>query len=468
MLDLDAQVLRPLREGTFKLDCSNISLNGQYHGKPVTFSGPGYIDQSPDGGFTATIFVKGSLREAPGNDGRIRCLPGTLVSSEGVFKLEATDLRGQKWLAENIWQPKPNGCVPGDGYVVRAGCHELLLQRLVPTGDTVRCQLELFIGGAIGLPLTPSGGKEIALQEWVEDDAHSSHVVNLRAEAFQACEFEFEIFNHAGWFRARAKSSAVAPPHLASRVWEALHFTLAASEPWSMVTIFDGEKSQLFLHSPRQHSCDSGQWPPFLFRFSPPIENFWQFFRLYLEYTLREKEKPFHPLSGQVLAVSRSGGASLEAQTLTLVVAVEAILNRFYSDVATPAPAHISSVNDLKEHIKSWCGDDQIKQRAIGAVSALSKARAEDRLKSLAQQGVVSERDTKAWKNLRNQAAHGDWSTLHDNLQGHLDRMGAVRTLFYQLIFHLIGYSGHQTDYGTHGYPPVQYPPKEISNERTT
>jgi hypothetical protein len=112
-MQLSVPALRPLREGKFKLDCTNILLDGHYHGKPVTFSGPGYIEQSPDEGFNATIFVKGPLRDAPGMDGRTRGLPGTLVSSEGAFKLEATDLRGRKWLAENIWQPRPSGRISG-------------------------------------------------------------------------------------------------------------------------------------------------------------------------------------------------------------------------------------------------------------------------------------------------------------------------------------------------------------------
>ncbi len=33
-----------------------------------------------------------------------------------------------------------------------------------------------------------------------------------------------------------------------------------------------------------------------------------------------------------------------------------------------------------------------------------------------------------------------------------------VVTLFYQLIFNLIGYTGQHTDYGTRGYPLKVYP----------
>ena len=453
MLDLDNEVLRPLREGAFKLDCTNILLDGRYHGKSVTFSGPGYIEQSPDKGFNATIFVKGSPQDAPGNDGQICGLPGTLVSSEGVLKLEATDLRGQKWLAENIWRPGSDGCVPGDRYVVRCSFHELLVECSQPSAITMagEADLELFIRGSVHLPL--SNGKSIELRGWAEDGGASTpRVTKLIAVTFQAGNLEFELFNHAGWFHLRAKGN-VDQPNIISRVYEALLFSLATPESWSVAAVSKCGKQQTRVRSPRKQLFDAGQWPPILFRSSPPIENFWQLFCLYLEYAFQEKEKPLHPLSAQVLAVSRSGGASLEAQTLALVVAVEAIVNRFYADIANPTDAHRGDVGNLIKHIKNWNGNERIRVRAVGAVGSISRARASDRLESLVQKGAVSEPGTRLWKKLRDQAAHGDWSKLHDSLQAHIDQMGAVRTLFYQLIFHLIGYTGLQTDYGTHGYP---------------
>ncbi len=73
--------------------------------------------------------------------------------------------------------------------------------------------------------------------------------------------------------------------------------------------------------------------------------------------------------------------------------------------------------------------------------------------------GAIADTGLKAWKKLRNAAAHGDWSSRRSNYQEWIEQIGAVRTLFHQLIFRLIGYTGTYTDYGTRGYLLGRYPP---------
>jgi hypothetical protein len=43
--------------------------------------------------------------------------------------------------------------------------------------------------------------------------------------------------------------------------------------------------------------------------------------------------------------------------------------------------------------------------------------------------------------------------------QRFFDKIMAANVLLYQLVFSAIGYGGFYSDYSTHGFPVVKYPP---------
>lgn len=129
-----------------------------------------------------------------------------------------------------------------------------------------------------------------------------------------------------------------------------------------------------------------------------------------------------------------------------------------YRHVVTVPPATIAAVDKLLEVVGNWAGDATVRSRAVGSITSIKSVRAGDQLKALTQTGIVGRAGCDAWKALRNASAHGDWRMVKDDLQGTVDRIAKVRVLFFQLVFHLIGYAGKQTDYGNHGWPLVDYP----------
>jgi hypothetical protein len=164
-------------------------------------------------------------------------------------------------------------------------------------------------------------------------------------------------------------------------------------------------------------------------------------------------------LSKQVLAVAWSGRGSIQAQALTLVTGVEAIVNGFYGDRGVPDAATITSVNSLIDHITSWKVDETVAQRAVDLVGVMKAATTRSRLRNLHGEGSVSKSGMDAWILLRNPVAHGDWKRFED-VQALIDAANKVRLLLYQLTFKLIGFSGQHTDYGTRGFPLMDYPPR--------
>jgi hypothetical protein len=52
------------------------------------------------------------------------------------------------------------------------------------------------------------------------------------------------------------------------------------------------------------------------------------------------------------------------------------------------------------------------------------------------------------------------WKAEGMDVQALIDAANKVRLLLYQLTFKLIGFSGQHTDYGTRGFPLMDYPPR--------
>ena len=334
-VNLDPPVLRPLLVGKFRIDCTKILLKGASGGVSKEFAGPGYIAQTETEGFAITIFVAGSLpfQDISMSGG----VPGTLLSSAGAFSLEATDISGRTWHAGNIWMPSPRRGIGGDGYIVRASCHELVLQR--SSCSIEGHSLELWSRDQLEFPF-PTAGMFLPVieQQQAEEPLGRSYRTIVLADTFQSCGFEFATFHHHGNIGLRAVGSQPPPEHFGPRVWESMLFALAGPLNWSAIRIASNGTEELRIRSPRARATPDGS-PPILTRLYPPPYDTWRIFECYLKYVLAgppPAEPKLHPLSSQVFSARNSGGASLEVQSLTLTVAVEAVLAEFFTELGKP------------------------------------------------------------------------------------------------------------------------------------
>ena len=464
-MDLVLPVLGPLLAGTLRVDCTSISLKGTENGTPKEFTGPGYISQTDTEGFAIAIFVAGTL--SPQEVRRPGGAPGTLLSGSNCFTLEATDELNRNWRAENISMCAPEGCVGASGYVVRATCWEVVTQR--PSGSMEGFSLEVWSRGELPLPPPHHTSRGLlSLVEQPENYAGRWYGTTVVANTFHSDGFDFALFHHHGNTCVRAMGKQPWPPNIGSRVWESMLFALAGPLNWSAIRLAEGANEELRMRSPRRQATSNGN-PPILSHLYPPPHDTWQIFDRYLQYVLRAQPEATHPwqlhsLSTQVFSVRNSAGASLETQSLALTVAVEAVLKRFFPELGKPTETDIAALDNMLNHIKGWkYGDNKInfclKERALSAIGSFKKTSASDRLYALLSLGAISKAGLDAWKKLRNAANHGEWSSRRSNYQEWIEQIGAVRTLFHQLIFRLIGYTGTYTDYGTRGYLLGRYPP---------
>jgi hypothetical protein len=435
-----------LKRRELHLDCLEVSLTRDCDGKH--YSGPGRISQKPTEGFEITIYSneRTSQREVVAESLAHRA--GVVIDHAEMFTLAAHLPSGESIIAKDVAPPSQDLARDGAGAVVSADCHEIVFEESID-GE--------FIGGSLHLRTF-----EKFNFPWMADSMTEAGVARrFRAPEFETSDLHCRFLNREsdeGILVDVRREKGTLHSELTWRITEAISFALGVEPKWSVISRVAGNQTLTCLRSHRLDSKLHFQPPPLWFAGLDQFDCIWRMFKLYLSYVLRGMDEHAHPLSRILLGVLHARGSSPQGYALAAVVAVESILKDFFEEVGGPEPSLIARVESLEEYIAAWEGDPAVIRRARGSVAQLKRARPDDKLSQLVAMGAIDEADREAWKILRNTATHGDWSRYDGNLQRLLDLADRVRGLIYQLVFHLIGYQGKRTEYGTHGWPTIAYP----------
>jgi hypothetical protein len=156
----------------------------------------------------------------------------------------------------------------------------------------------------------------------------------------------------------------------------------------------------------------------------------------------------------RIHSVLKSGEASVEAEGLTLSVAIEGLLNENFSNLASQNDDFGKNLSEAKTIICSSQINPEIKKRLNGFMGAMQKPRGKDHLYFLRDANLIQNDLIESWEKLRNPSAHGDYDVADwRDVQKYIDRCSSALVLFYQLIFLAIGYQGKFTDYSKEGFP---------------
>ena len=449
------QLFDDLCEQRFHLDFSRIELQRSRDGN--LFIGPGYIRQKVTRDFEIKIYAKDRVGISEFFKEFQSVKSGVLYEKNDHYHLSATDIYGKRWTAEGIVNPEPSGHFSGDGHIVGATCNELALTKESLKQNSSSLWLKSL--APIRFPCN------MCTEETTRIGKQERRGSSLNVAKFMSNGFDFLFEDDQNLSVSAVFKGQSLPARATERITEAVAFTLGTMPLWTMHTCSDGGSQVTRFQNHKQPSRKSTPWPPYRVE---PVDNtgsIWGMFDRYLAYVLQDTENQIHPLSRWVFSIGRTRDSSLEGLALTLAVAVESVLDQFYKDIGQPTSTYVKAVEELIEHLVKWDGDNQVISRAKGSISNMKSARADDRLRQLVKDGVIFEKDRGAWKKLRNAATHGRWDFYGDSVQELLDLTGTASCLFNRLVFYLIGYSGMQTDYGSHGWPTVDYPPASASNQ---
>jgi len=446
---LNPEIIDALKNGCLELECPRMEIMRDSPTKEQTFSGAGCIRQAQDGRLVFRLYSRSGVPPDVTSLLQERGRSGELVTKDELSSLKATDLYGRTWSANNIL-PEPH-VGSGVGTIIHGELQEILSVTDTPFLPVHAFFVFDFIDD-LDIPLTASTKTTLKLT-----DKERFVGSQLNAAEVSACghKFLFRKENRRLTIEASCRDSSP-PAHFELRVVEALRFATGQSLQWSVLQMEVQGKATVRITSAPPAGGQSLFPPPLQYSIVDPTKCVWALFERYLQYVLTYPEQKWHPLSVHLYSLVEAGKGSWDSFGLALGVATEGVLKACFADCGEPPTEFKDAVSELECHVQAWAGEQEVKERSLGAIRCLRRARAKDRLAALAQMGVVFAEHIKAWEDLRHSSAHADhpWG---ERRQEHIDLCYTVVVLIYRLVFQAIGYEGQYNDYGTHGWPRAQF-----------
>ncbi len=341
-------LVRLLRTGELKLECSKVELTREDGGDSFSYRGPGCVWQNAEGQLRFKVYP--TAVETPASELPAACVgtAGQLVPDDRYFSFASVDVLGRRWTSRRIL---PEFVCSNDTIIAVEG----LLRELV-----TRDEREVsFRGGLFDLHYF----EELDLP----CNANTSEYRDT-GDGPQLCEVRWDlvkldlagckiaIFKQTGEFTVRISSDEELPINVDTRVTEALQFALARSLQCRAIEHTFDNKSVLRLISRHRVSPRTQFPPPIALSSLAGHEELWRLFERYLQYILKYDNADWHPCSIYLHTAREASANSFEAAALGLAVAVEGLTKALFPPCPDRTPAYKSVVEDLTGYVDKWPG----------------------------------------------------------------------------------------------------------------
>ncbi|MCC4594577.1 hypothetical protein LL969_02950 [Xanthomonas campestris pv. phormiicola] len=143
-------------------------------------------------------------------------------------------------------------------------------------------------------------------------------------------------------------------------------------------------------------------------------ERFWNLYRDILTIVAAARDADghpnfeAHPLTRYYWEIVQASRGSNWVVCMTLASTVEGIAKMMFSEAEWKADWAATDVDSLKQVVKDWKGDSNLRNRVLDYLNGFKKKGIAKTLKSLVQQGIVTSDQIDAWSRIRNSSMHGD------------------------------------------------------------
>ncbi len=447
--DLSKDELVALRQGRLQLHCSHMKLE-QTRAGGLSFSGPGLIEQGTDGQLAFTQYageVVGLSRMLEEMSGRHMPAAGQILTEDVLYRLAATDMNGREWKSSHIrayTQAFPSGTL------CTGSLQEINFDTELPGSQGARLHLEA--SGDIQLPAnTPT-----QVTTTIGDKPSEAWSLNVLKHESSSHSFTFRKDGTVLLLDVTPKGGKL-EDNLDVRMAETLQFLLARPIEWSLVQKWNSGTLEIRIRTPRRYASRPRMRPPIPAEIEY-ADDFCAMLDKYIAFVLaKQSGDRLHPISAQMRAICHASMGSIQAEAITLCVAVESILRFVQRSQSKLTPEERTWVCETApQSLASWGCPAGLIERATDLIRMLNDSTSTMRLRELAGLKIVTDEQVKVWRDLRGRLVHGE-SFDSTNLQDSFDLTDKVRALFYQLVLHRIGYRGKYTDYSTSGWPTKVY-----------
>ncbi len=441
---MDEDLLTGLRAQNLRINCLRMTLRETWEGGR-SYEGTGELVLGATGELAFTLW----LVSGPVFDGSQRSpsAAGTVIPRSDRIALEALDQAGRTWHSEFA--------------LVQRSRHDNGIQTLfgqLPEGVWTR-DLDRIAGGAARLyffqPFPPfwanqtTETREVSALGSSQDTRHNVAVLREGSR-------HVVLADHGDYTTVDATVGRDSE-WTARRVQEGLRLALGAGVSAAAVVtnVATGESYERRLRlRPFEPTLQRTSLPAPMYTVFRRQENLLVFMR-YLDYAASRAADEPCPIALQHYEVLQAFSGSLMARALTAAIAAEALAQAFFDEEGGPSPDLLAEIEQGREVVKAAALPQRVRDILLSSLGHARRRTAARRLRALASRGVVGEQVVRSWSAVRNPLAHG--SIPQWEVQEALDHLHAVVTLFYQLVFNVIGYTGTYTDYSTRGHPLAVY-----------
>jgi len=419
------------------MDCIDITLTQQIEKDPIIYDGPGTIYQDENGVLNLKLYAK--IRNEDKEISHIfkSYPPGKIIGNEDYFSLRAADMSGNEWCAENIW-PSSNTSLTVAGQIIKAELREIKNITEVKRIRSEKAYLFIVVPGSYKIPCNKK-----------EDLPNGGSRLNKSLFSANQIDFEFKKLDNYLTINASTETNALSEQS-EIEILEALSIVYGQIVRPMIVVFTHGGIKTLKIKS--VDNTVSNKHLPYPIEHSLPsnLETFTSFLGKYL-YSI---ENPYSELFGFWYKINRAWQAGIENASLSLAVAIEGVAKSYFKRYGLPDKEILQQAQEAKRKIKDLELGERIKDRLLSSIGGLKSTSPKGALYQMSGTGLFPKSFVDEWVSLRNKSTHADQIDQdNETKQTHIDQIYTCITLFYCLLFKVIGYEENFIDYSQEDWP---------------
>jgi hypothetical protein len=446
-LNFNKETIDKFISNLFEIDCIDICLTQKTDKDPIKYTGPGTIYQDEHGILQLKLYSKiNDIKKELSHQFKHYPL-GKIIADENYFNLEATDMSGNEWVADNIWITS-NVSLPTAGLVIKSKLDEIKTIELNEArSNTEKNYLFIIVPGQYKIPCNekedlPNGG-------W-----------RLNRAVFSANEIDFEFRKYDDYLKiyANAKTENL-DKDVYLKLIEALSIITGLIVRPVVIKNIQKDKEILKIKSVDNSFTNKELSPPFKHFTTTEFESF----KCFLEKYLVNIKAPFSDLFGFWHKINRAWQTSIENSSLSIGVAIEGLVKSYFGKKGLPDKEILQQAKEAKQLIEDSDLGERVKDRLLSSIGLLKKTSTKSALYQMVQNGLLNNAMKDEWEILRNESVHPDKMNQDPSaVQIYIDQIDTCIALFYRLIFIIIKYEGSYIDYSERGWPEKKF---KLKNE---
>ena len=456
---VSAKEIDEIGSSKWRLDCTTMVLRSGASSHPARLSGPGTIHQSQDGHIHFRLYAS---RERNLDEWRAydALRAGEIIPDTAYYTLVATDTSGRQWKCSRFIPSFDRGTT---GKSIAFGVLPDIESRgRLPTSFSPRSStLSLWVFDDVAIPCNANTTTTTSVARGTTRSKQGTR----NAWRFRSLGIDFLIRRMHSTLLVVEASLLSGPLPLAfeDRLMEALEFVLGRTMVWTIMNVKRGRSQTVAVRElPRRAKGGRFQapLPPQHLALNARGKYTTAFhrslFERYLAHTVGHRGR-HHALWGLLSAVREASAAAfLDAEALTVTVAIESLLHSEFPNLGHPTKSEKKAISKLKAYLQRWRGSQDLKDRVAGSIAQLTQSRAMDKMRKLATSGAITQRQLEAWQRLRNPTTH---AYLRSGISSTelIDLVQQMEVLLYHLTFLAIGYRGPYMDFASPDWPTRTY-----------